>query len=125
MPETTIHIVKLLTKWWSDHNTDIESQKATYYADIKNDFDALGVKILDRADNVAEMTRMAARPDVTNSQRRWFAKYLVKTEHEIVPLVELYASITTPALTKMTEPVIAAFTTAWRAAGAQEITSWR
>lgn len=112
----TLDVVKLLTKWWSDHDTNIEAAKVQYYKGIMSDFDATALKILDRADNVTEMTRMLDADGVKDSQRRWVARYIEKTEREIVPLVNLLSTITMPVLTKYTHPVIEAFWTAVRAA---------
>lgn len=78
----TLALVRLLTKWWPDTaKDDVKAQhKPKYYAKILADQEAVALKLLDRADNLADMAR------VLPGKRRWVRRYVVKTEAEFGPL---------------------------------------
>lgn len=83
-PERVVHLVDLLTKWWADDAPkDIkESEKPKYYGAILKDQEACAVKLLDRADNLHDMTRMLPKA------RDWADRYARKTEKEVAPIYE-------------------------------------
>lgn len=75
-------LARLLTKWWESGDEDAERDKATYYARILDDDDAVALKLLDRTDNLQDVARIVA-------DRREFAeRYLKKTRREFAPLLE-------------------------------------
>ena len=80
--ERAITLARLLTKWWESGDDDAEQDKATYYARILGDRDAVALKLLDRTDNMQDVVRIV-------SVRRDFAeKYAKKTRREFPPLLE-------------------------------------
>jgi GTP pyrophosphokinase len=83
-PERVVHLVHLLTKWWPDDAPkDVKDRgKPEYYGAILKDQDAMAVKLLDRADNLHDMTLMLPRA------RDWADRYLRKTEKELAPILE-------------------------------------
>ena len=77
----TIELARLLTKWWESGVDDTTQDKATYYARILADDDAVALQLLDRTDNMQDTARIAG-------VRREFAeKYLKKTRREFAPLL--------------------------------------
>lgn len=82
--ERVVHLVDLLTKWWADDAPKEikQSEKPKYYGAILEDQDAMAVKLLDRADNLHDMTRMLPRA------RDWADRYARKTEKELAPVLE-------------------------------------
>lgn len=79
-------MVHRLTKWWgdSDQSEQTKAFKQHYYAGILACPDTLCVKLLDRADNVADFARMAKeKPDV-----KWPLNYFTKTSREFEPLMK-------------------------------------
>ncbi|HEY9855258.1 MAG TPA: HD domain-containing protein [Stenomitos sp.] len=78
-PEPVVHMVDLLTKWWPDDApTEVKSvEKPKYYGILLGEKgEAIEVKLLDRADNLNDMTRMLPR------NRGWAERYLKKTRRE-------------------------------------------
>ncbi len=80
--ERAMALARLLTKWWESGDEGADHDKATYYARILGDRDAIALKLLDRTDNMQDVVRIV-------SARRDFAeKYLKKTCREFPPLLE-------------------------------------
>jgi (p)ppGpp synthase/HD superfamily hydrolase len=80
--ERAIGLARLLTKWWESGDEGADHDKATYYARILQDRDAVALKLLDRTDNLQDVVRVA-------TARRDFAeKYLKKTRREFPPLLD-------------------------------------
>ena len=77
-----ITVARLLTKWWEADDDDATPDKATYYARILEDADALALKLLDRADNLQDVAR------IVGPRREFAEKYLKKTRREFPPLYE-------------------------------------
>jgi (p)ppGpp synthase/HD superfamily hydrolase len=77
-----IALARLLTKWWEAGEEETERDKATYYARILEDADAVCLKLLDRTDNLQDVARIVA------TRRDFTEKYLKKTRREFPPLVE-------------------------------------
>ena len=99
----TIELARLLTKWWESGEEDVESDKATYYARILADDDAVALKLLDRTDNLQDTTRIVPA-------RRVFAeKYVKKTRREFPPLLERCAN---PYVQRVFQQRLAALETA-------------
>ena len=95
-PERTIDLVRLLTKSWSngrlqkqlaptafmDHlRRERLEYKPDYYRKIIADTDAVALKLLDRADNMLDMVRVAS------SKEGWARSYHRKTAEEFGSLV--------------------------------------
>lgn len=81
--ERTITLARLLTKWWESGDDEAaEGDKATYYARILEDPDAVALKLLDRTDNLQDVARTVA------ARREFAEKYLKKTRREFPPLLE-------------------------------------
>lgn len=82
-PERVVHLVELLTKWWADDAPrEIKlAEKPKYYGAILADPEAMAVKLLDRADNLHDMTLMLPRA------RDWAERYARKTETELAPVL--------------------------------------
>jgi (p)ppGpp synthase/HD superfamily hydrolase len=80
--ERTIALARLLTKWWESGDEEEDSDKATYYARILEDRDAVALKLLDRTDNLQDVARIVA------SRRDFAEKYLKKTRREFPALLE-------------------------------------
>lgn len=80
--ERAIALARLLTKWWESGDDEGHPDKATYYARILEDADAVALKLLDRADNMADVVR------IIGPRRDFAEKYLKKTRREFPPLVE-------------------------------------
>ena len=77
-----IELARLLTKWWeADGSQDVAQDKATYYARILADDDAVALKLLDRTDNMQDTARIAG------ARREFAEKYLKKTRREFAPLL--------------------------------------
>ena len=83
-PERVVHLVDLLTKWWADDAPKAikQTEKPKYYGAILKDQEAMAVKLLDRADNLHDMTRMLPKA------RDWAERYARKTEQEVAPIYE-------------------------------------
>jgi (p)ppGpp synthase/HD superfamily hydrolase len=83
-PPGTVRLVQLLTKP-ADTGDVYRDQvnKDLYYMNILKDEDAILLKILDRIDNLRDMTRTAKQ---SPSMGRWAARYLAKTLKEFVDL---------------------------------------
>lgn len=84
-PERVAHLVRLMTKWWPD-DAPAEVKRVgnpQYYGALREDPDALVIKLLDRADNLRDMVRMLPRA------RDWAGRYLKKTEAEFASLAPL------------------------------------
>lgn len=81
-PPRAVHLVRLLSKWWSDDTPEDLKRiyKRAYYAAIETDFEAIALKKLDRADNLLDMVR------VTAAKPKWALKYLRKTRDEVLLL---------------------------------------
>lgn len=77
-----VALARLLTKWWESGEEETERDKATYYARILEDADAVCLKLLDRTDNLQDVVRIVA------ARRDFAEKYLKKTRREFPPLVE-------------------------------------
>lgn len=77
-----LDLARLLTKWWESGDEHAERDKATYYARILEDADAVCLKLLDRTDNMQDLARIVA------ARREFTEKYLKKTRREFPPLVE-------------------------------------
>jgi (p)ppGpp synthase/HD superfamily hydrolase len=80
MGDEVAGMVHRLTKWWGDSDTSdqVKHFKHHYYAGIMSCQETLCVKLLDRADNVADFARMAqAKPDA-----KWPLNYYRKTLRE-------------------------------------------
>lgn len=80
--ERAVTLARLLTKWWEAGEDDTTPDKATYYARILEDADALALKLLDRADNLQDVAR------IVGTRREFAEKYLRKTRREFPPLYE-------------------------------------
>lgn len=79
--ERAIAVARLLTKWWESGDDEADHDKATYYARILEDPDAVALKLLDRTDNLQDVARIVAiRPEFAE-------KYLKKTRREFPPLL--------------------------------------
>jgi (p)ppGpp synthase/HD superfamily hydrolase len=91
VPPRALELVVLLTKWWGDtaRVTEKAVGKAAYYAAIVRDEEAIGLKLLDRADNLAEMARDL--PQCNERERKWSRSYLAKTHAEFAPLLSVFA----------------------------------
>ncbi|MNL35737.1 GTP pyrophosphokinase rsh [compost metagenome] len=87
-PARVAHLVHLMTKWWPDDAPAEVKREGNpkYYGALREDPEALVVKLLDRADNLRDMRRMLPHA------RDWAARYLKKTEIEFAPLVGLTAN---------------------------------
>ena len=83
-PSRVVELVHLMTQWWDDHAPqDLKArEKPKYYAAILKDEDAINIKLLDRADNLNDMTRMLP------TARSWAEKYLRRSFDETGPLYE-------------------------------------
>jgi (p)ppGpp synthase/HD superfamily hydrolase len=83
-PDRVVELVVLLTQSWADDAPKEikEREKPAYYAAILADPDAVCLKLLDRADNLRDMTRMLPRSP------RWAEKYLHRSETELAPLYD-------------------------------------
>lgn len=83
-PERVVHLVDLLTKWWPDDAPLAVKRegKPRYYGAIRRDMEACAIKLLDRADNLADMARMLPQA------RGWAERYLKKTREELAPIHE-------------------------------------
>lgn len=83
-PTRVVDLVRLMTKWWPDDaEPEVkEREKPRYYGAILQDQDAIHLKLLDRADNLADMARMLPKA------RDWAERYLMKTEKEFGPLLQ-------------------------------------
>lgn len=81
-PARVVELVRLLTQWWGeDADPEVKAkEKPQYYAQILTDPESIHLKLLDRADNLGDMTRDLAKV------RRWAERYLAKTEIEIAPI---------------------------------------
>lgn len=81
-PPRVVDLVRRLTKWWPDDAPgDVKrAGNPVYYGAIREDADALAVKLLDRADNLWSMVHMLPRA------RSWAVKYLRKSLEEVAPL---------------------------------------
>ncbi len=80
--ERTITLARLLTKWWESGDDDGDDHdKATYYARILEDVDAVALKLLDRTDNMQDVIR------IVPARRDFSEKYLRKTRREFPPLL--------------------------------------
>lgn len=79
-----VELVHLLTQWWDDHASQEikKSEKPKYYSAILRDSEAINIKLLDRADNLNDMTRMLP------NARSWAEKYLRRSLEEVGPLAE-------------------------------------
>lgn len=78
-----IALARLLTKWWeAAEGEETERDKATYYARILEDADAVCLKLLDRTDNLQDVAR------IVTARREFAEKYLKKTRREFAALVE-------------------------------------
>ncbi len=80
--ERAISLARLLTKWWESSDEGADHDKATYYARILGDRDAIALKLLDRTDNMQDVVRIVA------ARRDFAEKYLRKTRREFPPLLE-------------------------------------
>lgn len=80
--ERAITLARLLTKWWEAGDDDTTPDKATYYARILEDADALALKLLDRSDNLQDVAR------IVGPRREFAEKYLKKTRREFPLLYE-------------------------------------
>lgn len=83
-PERVVRLVHLLTQWWPDDAPpDVkEREKPKYFAAILQDPEAIDLKLLDRADNLNDMVRIA------RTAHRWAEKYCRSSESELRPLYE-------------------------------------
>lgn len=81
-PARVAHLVHLMTKWWPDDAPAEVKREGNprYYGALREDPDALVIKLLDRADNLQDMVRMLPRA------RDWASRYLKKTEVEFASL---------------------------------------
>jgi (p)ppGpp synthase/HD superfamily hydrolase len=79
--ERAIALARLLTKWWESGDEGDDRDKATYYARILADPDAVALKLLDRTDNMQDVVRIVA------ARREFADKYLKKTRREFPPLL--------------------------------------
>lgn len=77
-----IALARLLTKWWESGDEQADRDKATYYARILDDADAVCLKLLDRTDNLQDTAR------IVSTRREFTEKYLKKTRREFPPLLE-------------------------------------
>ncbi|MBA2354320.1 MAG: HD domain-containing protein [Luteitalea sp.] len=77
-----LELARLLTKWWESGDEPADADKATYYARILADNDALALKLLDRTDNLQDTARIVA------ARREFAERYLRKTRREFPPLRE-------------------------------------
>jgi (p)ppGpp synthase/HD superfamily hydrolase len=80
--ERAIALARLLTKWWESGDEEEDGDKATYYARILEDRDAVALKLLDRTDNLQDVARIVA------SRREFAERYLKKTRREFPALLE-------------------------------------
>lgn len=81
-PARVVELVRLLTQWWGEDADPAvkQAEKPRYYQQILSDTEAVHLKLLDRADNLGDMTRDLALV------RGWAERYLKKTEIEIAPI---------------------------------------
>ncbi|MBO9542139.1 HD domain-containing protein [bacterium] len=88
-PARVAHLVRLMTKWWPDDAPAEVKREGNpkYYGALREDPDALVIKLLDRADNLRDMARMLPKA------RDWAARYLKKTELEFASLLPLTANV--------------------------------
>jgi (p)ppGpp synthase/HD superfamily hydrolase len=82
-PPRVIELVNLLSKWWGkDSNPKkLEDNKLRYYRRIAADPVAATLKLLDRADNMNDVLKVAAL------EPRWAREYLLKTKQEFDSIV--------------------------------------
>jgi (p)ppGpp synthase/HD superfamily hydrolase len=87
----TRDLVRLLTKWWGDHDDTpaMAADKAQYYRLIATDRDAVALKLFDRADNLRDFAKVVDAPDCKKSTRAWGQRYVAKTEAEFTDLLSL------------------------------------
>jgi (p)ppGpp synthase/HD superfamily hydrolase len=93
VPPRALELTTLLTKWWNDEKPARVSRtiaKAEYYAAILQDDVAIGLKLLDRADNLLEMAQDWSLGD--DAHRQWTRRYYAKTAAEFEPLLARLAS---------------------------------
>lgn len=84
-----LRLVNLLSKWWDDQDHEAAAEfKWTYYQRILSDPEAITIKILDRADNLWDMTRMLKSPGLKRGQVSWADRYARKTMAEFGPLID-------------------------------------
>lgn len=88
--KSVVHEVELLTQWWPDDaEPEVKAEyKPTYYKAIMDSNMATFIKILDRADNLYDMTRMI---QLKPSGVKWARRYLARTQEEIHPLKHVLA----------------------------------
>ncbi len=82
-PVRVVELVRLMTQWWPDDAPARvrAAEKPKYYAAILEDADAVCLKLLDRADNLADMA------GVVDRARDWAERYLRRSEQEMAPLL--------------------------------------
>ena len=80
--ERAVTLARLLTKWWESGDDDTHPDKATYYARILEDEDAVALKLLDRTDNMQDVIR------IVGIRQDFAERYLRKTRREFPPLYE-------------------------------------
>jgi GTP pyrophosphokinase len=99
-PARVVELVHLMTQWWPDDAPEAvkTSEKPKYYAAILRDADAICLKLLDRADNLADMAGTVERA------RGWAERYLRRTEEEMAPLLE---AVTHPGVRDRYERAVA------------------
>lgn len=84
-----LHLVDLLTKWWDDQDHEAAAEyKYEYYHRILGDPEAVTIKVLDRVDNLSDMTKMLSVPGLKKGQVRWAERYARKTMAEFGPLID-------------------------------------
>lgn len=81
-PARALDLARLLTKWWESGDQHADRDKATYYARILEDDDAVCLKLLDRTDNMQDLARIVA------ARREFAERYLKKTRREFPALLE-------------------------------------
>lgn len=89
-PSFTVDLVKAMTKWWESGlpASVVIANKDAYYNNLLRTPDAALLKVLDRIDNIRDLTKVASR---VPSAHGWAKKYYSKTLAEFSPLLSALA----------------------------------
>lgn len=76
----TVSLVETLTKWWGKEATpdEVSANKLQYYGEMLNSPDAMAIKLLDRASNLADLQRTVAKFEA-NYQKVVRAAFMTST----------------------------------------------
>jgi GTP pyrophosphokinase len=82
-PARVVRLVELLTQTWPDDAPAAvkAARKPPYYAALLTDPEAALLKLLDRADNLADTARVVERAP------KWAVRYLRRSEAEMAPVL--------------------------------------